>query len=130
MKTVRCSRANLAAVLFSMGLVACGDGGSGEGSGAGASAPAAAWQWDLPSYFPSPRVPDDNPMSAEKVDLGRYLFYDRRLSGNGTQACAGCHFQDKAFSDGRAVSRGSTGEFTPRSAQHLGKVCTTSAPIA
>lgn len=122
MKTVRCSRANLAAVLFSMGLVACGDGGSGEGSGAGASAPAAAWQWDLPSYFPSPRVPDDNPMSAEKVDLGRYLFYDRRLSGNGTQACAGCHFQDKAFSDGRAVSRGSTGEFTPRSAQHLGNV--------
>jgi cytochrome c peroxidase len=50
------------------------------------------------------------------------LFYDKRLSGNGTQACAGCHLQDKAFTDGFAVSRGSTGEFTARNAQPLGNV--------
>lgn len=54
-----------------------------------------------------------------KVDLGRYLFYDKRLSGNGTLACASCHFQHLAFTDGQAVSEGSTGEFTPRNAQPL-----------
>ena len=78
--------------------------------------------WTLPNGFPVAAVSADNPMSAAKVDLGRYLFYDKRLSGNGTQACSGCHFQDKAFTDGFAVSRGSTGEFTVRNAQALGNV--------
>lgn len=58
-------------------------------------------------------------MSGAKVDLGRHLFYDKRLSGNATLACAGCHFQDRAFTDGLGVSRGATGEFTPRGAQGL-----------
>ena len=58
-------------------------------------------------------------VDAGKADLGRYLFYDKRLSGNGTLACASCHFQHLAFTDGQAVSEGSTGEFTPRNAQPL-----------
>lgn len=61
-------------------------------------------------------------MSGSKVELGRFLFYDRRLSGNGTQSCADCHQQDKAFTDGRAQAIGSTGELHPRSAQPLGNV--------
>ena len=40
------------------------------------------WTWDLPDHFPTPNVPEDNPMSQEKVDLGRFLFYDTRLSIN------------------------------------------------
>ena len=110
----------LAAVAAAVGLTACGGGGS-TASDVSASSPAA-WTWALPSGFPTPAVPGDNLMSAAKVDLGRFLFYDKRLSGNGTQACAGCHFQDKAFTDGLAVSRGSTGEFTARNAQPLGNV--------
>lgn len=58
-------------------------------------------------------------MSAEKVDLGRRLFYDRRLSGNGTQSCASCHQQAHAFTDGRAHALGSTGQNHPRSAMSL-----------
>lgn len=77
------------------------------------------WQWNLPADFPAPRVPPDNLMSEEKFQLGRSLFYDKRLSGNGTFACASCHFQKLAFTDGKAVSTGSTGMHTGRSAQGL-----------
>ncbi len=80
------------------------------------------WAWALPAKFPPPRVPNDNPMSDAKVELGRFLFYDRRLSGNGTQACASCHHQDKAFTDGRTVALGSTGAHHPRNAQGLANV--------
>jgi cytochrome c peroxidase len=47
-------------------------------------------------------------MTAAKVALGRHLFYDTRLSGNGQQSCASCHEQAKAFTDGRARSLGLT----------------------
>lgn len=73
-------------------------------------APAPApYAWDLPRGFPAPRVPADNPMTADKVELGRALFFDPQLSGNGTQACASCHQPEKAFTDGRATAVGSTG---------------------
>jgi cytochrome c peroxidase len=78
--------------------------------------------WHVPPGFPHPRVPAANPMSAEKVALGRYLFYDTRLSGNGQQACATCHEQARAFTDGRAHARGSTGEEHPRSSMSLANV--------
>lgn len=79
----------------------------------------SAYTWDLPEHFPRPNVPDDNPMSAAKVELGRYLFYDTRLSVDGSTACATCHQQDLAFTDGRALSVGATGDLTPRSAMSL-----------
>ena len=83
---------------------------------------SGGWAWSLPANFPNPRVPGDNPMSEAKVELGRFLFYDKRLSGNGTQSCASCHHQDKAFTDGRVVAMGSTGEMHPRNAQGLANV--------
>ena len=69
--------------------------------------------------FPALRVPADNPVTAEKVALGRRLFYDRRLSGNGTQSCASCHEQARAFTDGRPRALGSTGQLHPRSAMSV-----------
>jgi cytochrome c peroxidase len=54
-----------------------------------------------------------------RADLGRHLFYDVRLSGNGTQSCASCHRQDLAFTDGKPRAIGSTGERHPRSAMSL-----------
>ena len=51
-------------------------------------------------------VPADNPITAEKVTLGRKLFFDRRLSGDGTLSCASCHQPQRAFTDGRSVARG------------------------
>ncbi|MEO0324122.1 MAG: MbnH family di-heme enzyme [Myxococcota bacterium] len=90
-------------------LVACGDS-------------AESYVWDLPPGFPEPRVPEGNPMSEAKVELGRRLFYDTRLSGNETQSCASCHVQSLAFTDGRAQSVGSTGEEHPRSSMSLANV--------
>jgi len=81
--------------------------------------PLHQWKWNLPADFPVPRIPSDNLMSEEKFQLGRSLFYDKRLSGNGTFACASCHFQKLAFTDGKEVSKGSTGMLTARSAQGL-----------
>jgi cytochrome c peroxidase len=109
----------MGALVSVLGLTGCGGGGSAVES---ASASPNPWVWALPQGFSVPAVPTDNPMSVAKVDLGRFLFYDKRLSGNGTLACAGCHFQDRAFTDGFAVSRGSTGEFTARNSQPLGNV--------
>ena len=78
-----------------------------------------AYRFDLPPGLPEPIVPPDNPMSSAKVELGRHLFYDARLSGSGTLACAGCHQQARAFTDGRPRARGSTGELHPRSSMSL-----------
>lgn len=68
-----------------------------------------SFTWQLPAHFAPPKVPDDNPMTADKVELGRHLFYDVRLSLNQTQACASCHQQALAFTDGKPQAVGSTG---------------------
>jgi cytochrome c peroxidase len=81
-----------------------------------------AWRWELPAGMPPPPVPADNPMSSRKVELGRRLFYDTRLSQNGAASCATCHQQARAFSDGRARALGATGELHPRSAMSLANV--------
>jgi len=45
-----------------------------------------------------------NPQTPEKVELGKKLFFDRRLSGDGTMSCVTCHMPDKGFSDNQAIS--------------------------
>ena len=77
------------------------------------------YDWQLDGRLPAPQVPTDNPMSAAKVELGRHLFYDQRLSINGTMSCASCHIQALAFTDGKPQSIGATGEFHPRSSMSL-----------
>jgi cytochrome c peroxidase len=76
----------------------------------------------LPPWFPLPKVPVDNPLTEAKVDLGRFLFYDPQLSGNGTFSCASCHQQALAFTDGLARAVGSTGGSHPRSSMSLANV--------
>ena len=61
------------------------------------SAQTNEFRWDLPKGFPVPLVPKDNPMTDEKVELGRHLFYDVRLSINEKTSCATCQLQSKAF---------------------------------
>ena len=80
------------------------------------------YDWHLPAWVPIPTVPADNPMSAAKVELGRHLFYDKRLSGDQSMSCASCHHQDKSFTDGLAVAEGITGEKGARSAMSLANV--------
>lgn len=78
--------------------------------------------WRLPAWMAPPPVPADNPMTAEKVELGRRLFYDARLSPDGTMACASCHDQARAFSDGRALSVGAGGAVGIRNAPGLANI--------
>src|SRR5215467_2273471 len=78
--------------------------------------------WNLPKGFPAPRVPTSNRITSAKVELGRHLFYDTRLSGNGQQSCGTCHEQARAFTDGRERAAGSTGEVHPRNAMSLANV--------
>lgn len=89
---------------------------------AGWAGARAEWEWKLPKGFPVPVVPDDNPMSAEKVELGRRLFYDTRLSLNGKFSCASCHQQSRAFADALPRGVGSTGEVHPRGSMSLANV--------
>lgn len=92
-------------------------------SGCGRETP---YEWHLPPGFPQPRVPDDNALTVEKVELGRHLFYDKRLSANGTQACASCHRQSHAFSEDAAIATGSTGQKHHRNSMALVNVAYTS----
>jgi cytochrome c peroxidase len=57
----------------------------------------------------APNIPTDNPLTEAKVELGRMLFYEKKLSGDGTLACAGCHHQENAFSDINQFSTGIQG---------------------
>src|SRR5262249_5455952 len=77
------------------------------------------YSWNLPRGFPRPYVPADNPMTAAKVNLGRYLFYDKRMSVNGKASCATCHRQELGFTDGRSVGVGATDEPHSRGAMSL-----------
>lgn len=78
-----------------------------------------AYEWNLPPGFPEPWVPEDDPMTEEKVELGRHLFYEVRLSGNETQSCGSCHEQARAFADGNVVPTGSTGQVLVRNSMTL-----------
>lgn len=60
--------------------------------------------------------------SPQQIDLGRYLFFDPLLSGDGSLSCASCHQPDKGFADGLGRSRGAGGELLPRSAPTLWNV--------
>lgn len=80
------------------------------------------YSWGLPDWVPIPSVPANNPMSEAKVELGRHLFYDKRLSADQSMSCATCHQQDKAFSDGQSVAKGVTGQLGVRSAMPLSNV--------
>ncbi len=95
--------------------------GAGCGSSDTASAPEE-WVWDIPDTVPLPRIPEDNPMTPAKVELGRFLFYDKQLSGNQTQSCGSCHQQELAFTDGLARAEGSTGQPHPRGSMSIANV--------
>jgi cytochrome c peroxidase len=97
--------------------------GSAGSDGDGATpAESALYEWQLPPGFPPPAVPDDDPMTVGQVELGRRLFYDTRLSDNGTYSCATCHEQALAFTDGKPQAVGSTGQLHPRGSMSLANV--------
>lgn len=76
--------------------------------------------FQIPTGFPAPVLPDDNPLTEQGIQLGRMLFYDPILSGDSTLACAGCHNQSRAFTDdGKQFSVGIDGNEGVRNAMPL-----------
>src|SRR5882724_492743 len=67
--------------------------------------PAELW-----SYF----IPRNNPLAPVKVELGRQLFFDQRLSADGSVSCATCHEPKMAFADGRKTAEGIGGRHGAR----------------
>lgn len=59
--------------------------------------------------LPPPNIPSNNPQTVEGIALGRKLFFDPILSGDGTQACASCHRPDRSFTDPSRFSVGIDG---------------------
>jgi cytochrome c peroxidase len=93
-----------------------------EGAADATPVATAGYPFALPKGFPRPYVPPSNPLTRAKVELGRHLFYDKRLSGNGTMSCASCHEQGRAFTENRATSQGSTGQVHPRNSMSLANI--------
>lgn len=62
-------------------------------------------------------APKDNPTTSAKVELGKKLFFDTRLSGDNKMSCATCHMPDKAYGDGLALSLGAEGKPLERNTQ-------------
>lgn len=103
------TRSSYAFILFSLFIISC-------------SPRTTSYEWNLPEGVTPPPVPEWNPLTVEKVELGRILFYSKDLSQDGTMSCASCHVQEYAFSDRKGRPRGipdGKGQLHPRNSQHL-----------
>lgn len=81
------------------------ENGNGNGNGNDFVYDPTPYEFNFPPYFPTIlNIPDDNPMTVEGVELGRYLFYDGRLSGrthpDSLMSCGTCHIQEHGFTTG------------------------------
>lgn len=77
------------------------------------------YQFEMSATFPIPDLPRDNPLTVERVELGKKLFFDKCISINDRQSCADCHSPDKAFTDGRRTARGAEGDLGTRNSMPL-----------
>ena len=87
------------------------------------SAQQPAWRSSVPLGLPADTwdyyVPRNNPMTPAKIELGRKLFFDARLSADGRISCGSCHDPKLAFTDGRAVAEGIAGRRGARNSPSL-----------
>src|SRR5262245_56583805 len=68
------------------------------------------------------KVPADNPMTQAKIDLGKMLYYDKRLSGDGSRACYTCHLKENGLTDGKPTAIGAYEAKLPRSSPTMWNV--------
>lgn len=73
----------------------------------------------VPEGFEPMEIPAVNPMTAEKVALGKQLFFDQRLSGDGSRSCYSCHVCEHGLTDGLPVSIGAFGKKLTRNSPPL-----------
>ena len=77
------------------------------------------YEFKMSATFPIPDLPRDNPLTVERMELGKTLFFDKRVSINNAQSCADCHSPERAFADSRKVARGAEGQFGTRNSMAL-----------
>jgi cytochrome c peroxidase len=80
---------------------------------------ATPYELVIPPLFPPMDIPADNPLTVEGVALGRYLFWEKKLSGDNTQSCGTCHLPEHGFSDPNQFSTGITGAIGNRQSMAL-----------
>src|SRR6266404_8579484 len=78
--------------------------------------PKSLQQVGVPVEMTREKIPADNPQTSEKISLGQKLFFDRRLSVDGTVSCSTCHNPDLAFTDRKSTSVGIKGRVGQRNA--------------
>lgn len=78
--------------------------------------PKSAKQVGVPADATRASIPSDNPQTPGEIALGQRMFFERRLSADGTIACSSCHDPKQAFTDGRPVSTGIKGRVGQRNA--------------
>jgi cytochrome c peroxidase len=91
------------ALALTFGILIAGCTRAADEAADGDAAPAA---FPALSMYAPMDVPADNPMTAEKVELGRWLYYDTRLSGDGQRSCYGCHLEENGLTDGQPLALG------------------------
>ncbi len=108
------NRVILQILAIGLWLVSCGGDNSNQ------IAAPTPYDLDVPYYFgENHELPKENPLTIEGVELGRMLFYEKKLSRDNTISCGSCHQQDKAFTDGLSVSVGIDGQHLTKSAMSL-----------
>ncbi len=80
---------------------------------------ATPYPFQSPPFFPPMDIPANNPLTYEGIELGRYLFWEKKLSRNHTQSCGSCHLPEHGFSDPNQFSEGITGAIGTRQSMPL-----------
>ena len=78
--------------------------------------------WPEVAGYALMEIPPDNAMTAAKVALGKQLYYDRRLSGDGERSCYGCHLKENGLTDGRPTALGAFDKQLTRAAPTMWNV--------
>ena len=117
MRAMRACGAALVAVLSFAGIAGCSAPPPEEALEPATGVEEVAWQVNVPLGLSADlQAPPGNPVTREKVELGRRLYYDPALSVARDISCASCHHPARGFTDGRPTSTGHQGQMGGRSA--------------
>lgn len=106
-------------LLFAFMMVGCDRCQDPICEGAECNPMATPLELEIPPFFPPMDIPEDNPLTEEGVELGRFLFWEKNLSLDASMSCGSCHLPSSSFSDPEPYSEGITGAVGTRNAMVL-----------